>query len=456
MSDGFRDYFVKNKEKILDDYLTLLKFPSISAKPEHKDDCKKCVLWLQNFLQGIGFETELWETKGNPILFATNLKASKKKPTLLIYNHYDVQPIDPLKEWVSPPFTPVTRNGEIYARGAADNKGQLFYVLQSLKAFHELGEELPINLKLCIEGEEEVGSPSLSKILEEKKKELKADYLAIVDVGIPDPETPAVTLGVRGLVTFDLELTGTNTDLHSGSHGGIVYNPIHALLEMLASLRDKNGCVTIPGFYDDVAPIDEVSKKYINFAFDETKYKQQFEAEATGGEKEFSPIERAWIRPTLEINGITGGYSGEGFKTVIPAKASAKISCRLVPNQSPEGIAKLVSHHLSKIVPPGIVAKVKIHPGGGKAARVSPTSKLTKAFAKAYADVFGKECQYIFEGGSIPIVTELAEKSESEAILVGLGLIDDQIHAPNEHFGTQRLERGFHIMVNTFFNLSTI
>jgi acetylornithine deacetylase/succinyl-diaminopimelate desuccinylase-like protein len=335
------------------------------------------------------------------------------------------------------------RNEEVFARGAQDNKGQCFYVLLALKALLEKEGSLPINIKLCIEGEEECGSAGLAQILNEKKDKLKADYLAVVDLGMEAADRPAVTLGTRGIVTMDVEVVGTHTDLHSGVHGGIAYNPIHALIKLLAMTRDAQGKVAIPHFYDGVQALSEKDKKQLSLTFDPHKYEAEFGAPATGGEHNFSPLERGWTRPTLEINGICGGYFGEGFKTVIPSKATAKISCRLVPDQDPEKIGNLVADFLKSNEPKGTKVSIHIHPGQGKAVRANINSAAVKAFAKAYEEVFNTPCDYVLAGGSIPIVTALAEVCEGEVVMVGLGLITDCIHAPNEHFGLDRIEKGF-------------
>ena len=279
-----------------------------------------------------------------------------------------------------------------------------------------------------------------------KREALKADCLAIVDLGLHKANIPALTLGIRGIITLDVELRGSTTDLHSGAHGGIVVNPIHALVELLSSLRDEEGMITIPGFYDQVIDMSPEERKPISFEFDSESYQKQIGALPFGGESAYSPLERAWIRPTLEINGIWGGYTGQGFKTVIPAKAFAKISCRLVSNQDPSTTAKLVAAHLTNNTPPGVEVHVNVHAGQGKAVRVLPHSHLVQCFAKAFEDVFEHPCEFGLEGGSIPIVTELAEASEAETILLGLGLATDQIHAPNEHFGLDRLEKGMLVM----------
>lgn len=446
MTHNIKSLIDKKQESILKDYFTFLRFPSISSEREFQPAVIACAHWVEEYIKGMGFDVSLWPTSGHPVLFATHMKAGPNKPTLLIYNHYDVQPVDPLEEWETPPFEPTERGGEVYARGAQDNKGQCFYVMQALKLYLEIHRELPINIKWCIEGEEEVGSTGLSKILADKKEQLKADYLVIVDVGIPSTNIPAVTLGARGIVTMDLELVGSTTDMHSGSHGGIAFNPIHALVKLLEGVRDAKGRVTIPGFYDDVIEVPEDEKKQLSFCFDKTEYLRTIGAEPTGGEHHYPPNERSWLRPTLEVNGISGGYAGNGFKTVIPAKALAKISCRLVPNQDPQKIGQLVASYFKEHAPGGVKVNVHIHTGQGEAVRVNPSSKVVKAFAKAYEEVFKVPCQYILAGGSIPIVAELARASGAETVLVGLGLSTDQIHAPNEHFGVDRIKKGIEII----------
>lgn len=447
MIEKYRKYYKQNEEQIVKDYLTFLRFKSISSENEYAPEVRACANWLKEYVHQSGFQTELWETSGHPVIFASNLQAGPGKPTLLIYNHYDVQPVDPLEEWDSPPFEPHIKDGVVFARGAQDNKGQCFYVIQALRAIFTLEKKFPINIKLCIEGEEEFSSSGLSGILPSKQKELKADYLAIVDLGMKNENHPAITLGVRGILAMDLEVEDTTTDLHSGGHGGIAYNPIHALVGLLAKLRDPAGKITVPHFYDDVKPLSESEKKRLNFDFDEKEYHSIFGTRPLGGETEYTPFERAWVRPTIEINGIAGGYAGSGFKTVIPARARAKISCRLVPDQKPEKIGELVAKFLQENAPEGMKVSVHLHKGTGKALRSDPNSKGVHAFAKGYETVYKKPCEFILQGGSIPIVTELAETCKGEPVLIGLGLPGDKIHAPNEHFSLDRLEKGFLIMV---------
>lgn len=450
--DTLREEYQSHQEKALEEFFTFLKFQSVSSESEYKQQVNACADWVESYLKQIGFETEQWETSGHPCIFGSWMGAGSDQPTLLIYNHYDVQPVDPLEDWVSPPFEPEIRDGEIYARGAQDNKGQCFYVLQALKLLMERDGRLPINIKICIEGEEETGSAGLYELLEKRPEEFKSDYLAIVDVGIQNLSQPAVTLGVRGMLTMDVSLTGSKTDLHSGSHGGVVFNPIHALVEVLSKVRDSDGKITIPGFYDDVEELSEEDRHQLSLKFDPEDYEAQF-GKPTGGEKGFAPLERAWIRPTFEVNGISGGYSGKGFKTVIPAKAHAKVSCRLVPNQDPRKMGKLVADFLTSHAPEGVKIEVDVHAGQGAAVRANIQSPVVQAFSNAYSEVFGKKCGFILEGGSIPIVKEMSRVGGSEVVLMGMGLPGDQIHAPNEHFGVARLELGFLTIARALENL---
>lgn len=429
----------------LSDFFTFLSFESISSEPKSAPHMIACRQWLSSYLERMGFNVEVWETGGHATLFASNDSAGKEAKTLLIYNHYDVQPVDPLELWESPPFEPTVRGGKVYARGAQDNKGQCFFMLTALKRYKEVHGSFPLNIKLCIEGEEEIGSVGLAKILETKKTSLKADYLAVVDCGYPDPKRPAISLGTRGIVTFDVELTGSTTDLHSGSHGGIAYNPIRALVEILSSFYGASGEVQIDGFYASVIDVPENIKKQVDFTFDEAQYAAMTGAIPQGGEQEYPPLMRAFFRPTLEINGIWGGYTGEGFKTVIPAKAHAKLSCRLVPNQVPREIASLVKNAILARVPKGIAAKVTLHEGVGGPVFSSPNSPVLAQFKACYEKNFQKPCGFVSMGGSIPIIEQLAKVAQAEVIFLGLGLPEDQIHAPNESFSLDRLEVGTRI-----------
>lgn len=450
----YKSFFLQNKNEALNDFSTFLRFPSISSEPSYRDEVHQCANWVENYLQNVGLKTEKWETSGHPVIFGECLDAGPSQPTLLLYNHYDVQPVDPLELWKTDPFDPQIIDGEIYARGAQDNKGQCFYTMLALKALKKKTGKFPINIKIIIEGEEEFGSKGLTGILKKYEKRLSADYLAVVDVGIPDRKTPAVTLGVRGLIGFQIIVKGSTTDLHSGSHGGIVYNPNHALAEILSKLRNPDGSIAVPGFYDEVQEIPKEVLNHLYLEFNEEKYLQDFGAKTTGGEKKYPPSYRVSLRPTLEVNGMWGGYIGEGFKTVIPAEAGAKITCRLVPNMDPIKTGQRVIDFIKSIAPPGISVEATIF-HGGKAVRANPKSKIVSALKESYEEVFEKPCCFVFEGGSIPITTALAETSKSEIVLFGVGLPDDRIHAPNEHFGIDRLEQGFLIVVRAIEKLSS-
>ncbi len=430
-------------KRLHEEYFTFLRFESVSTEPEFKDRLLQCADWVKEFLSDMGMKVDIWETSGHPTIFATYDGAGPDKPTLLIYNHYDVQPVDPLNEWTSAPFHPSVRENEVFARGAQDNKGQCFYTIAALRALLQRDGSLPVNIKLCIEGEEEAGSAGLLELATHKREELQADFLAIIDCCIQKADEPSLSLGARGLVSLEVEIVGSETDLHSGSHGGIVYNPIHALAEIVAKLRDSSGKILVPGFYDGIEEFTKEERDRLNFDFNEKVYGEDFGAEPVGGESEFTPLESCWLRPTLEVNGFGGGYTGDGFKTVIPAKASAKISCRLVPGQDPQRVGALVKDYLESLPLKGVKMNVVVHAGGGCAIRTSPNSRIVQAAAQAYGDVFAKQCKFTLEGGSIPITAALAEASGAEILFMGYGLHSDQIHAPNEHFGLDRLKKGF-------------
>ena len=444
----FTEFFDNNKSKLVEDFITFLKFKSISTDPEYKSEVTNCANWLADYIKETGMKVDLWETEGHPVVFAQNKQTDPNLPTVLIYFHYDVQPVDPIELWDSPPFEPEIREGQIYARGAMDDKGQAFYVISAIKALMQRDGKLPVNLKVCIEGEEECGSNGLKSILKEKSSELKADHFYVVDLGIHAMDRPAVTLGIRGICTFSIELTGSKTDLHSGTHGGVAYNPLHALVDILSEARDKNGKITIPNFYDDVDVISEEEKSQFDLEFDLDEYKELFGGLPNGGEKDFSALESSWIRPTLEINGISGGYAGEGFKTVIPAKAIAKVSCRLVSSQDPKKITDSVIKFIESRIPEGM--EVSIHADGEGAALRSPIETSgVKAVAQAFEEVSGHKTNYILSGGSIPIAEQLAIAANAKTVLFGYGLPNDNIHAPNEHFGIDRIKLGMAVVARS-------
>jgi acetylornithine deacetylase/succinyl-diaminopimelate desuccinylase-like protein len=453
MNDFFQNYFKKNHEAIVKDYIKLLSFQTISADSTKKEELNNCAKFLYSYLESCGCRVQLYADNGPPIICATIAAASKEAPTVLIYNHYDVQPVDPLEEWKSDPFTAFFENGKIFARGAQDNKGQLMFVLTALKALKESGT-VPCNLIFLIEGEEENGSGSLTQLLQQEQIDLKADFAMIVDAGMRHKNVPAVVLGTRGLIALTVNVFGTKSDLHSGVEGGLAYNPLHALVYMLSMLRDTAGTITVPDFYKEVKMPSPNEISMLSMHFDDDEWEQFHGQKPTGGEKAFSPLERNWLRPTLEINGIHGGYGGEGSKTVIPRKAQAKITCRLVPDQDPMTIAKRIAAYLMKLSPQGITTEVFIHEGMGKAYRSSPHAKGIQALKEAMKEVFHAQAEQIIDGATIPIIPLLQKACGGEILTWGTGLPEDHIHAPNEHFDLERMELGFLTLCNTLEILS--
>ncbi len=452
-SDLFKNWFQNHREKIFNEFFKFLSFPSISADENYKGDCLSTANWLCGYMNQMGLSAELWETPGLPVVFGSHSKAGKDRPTLLIYHHYDVQPVDPLELWKSDPFKPEIRNNQVYARGAVDNKGQCFYSLTAMKAFLELTDEMGFNLKVFIEGEEESGGKGTSAILEQRKEALKADHLLVVDFGIPDATTPGITLGMRGLVALDVECTTASIDLHSGCHGGIAMGANRVLSNLLGNMWDKNGKVQIPHFYDDVHTLSQEALSHVDMTFDKELYMKNFGLKAFANEGGFSIKESNWLRPVLEINGMSGGYTGAGFKTVIPAKARAKISARIVPNQDPIKVGNCIADYLKSSAPQGV--QIKVDPHHGAAAFQSPfNSFIVKTSVLAYEEIFGKPCKYLFCGASVPIVVDLAKASGAEVAMIGVGLEEDDIHAPNEHFGLDRFELGYLIIARILCRLS--
>ena len=442
-------YLLSNskKEKYLNELIDFLKIPSISADTNYKNSVRKAAEWLSNSISKTGCENvEIIETKGHPIVFGEKI-IDEKLPTILIYGHYDVQPPDPLDLWDNPPFEPVikkTKNhpeGAIYARGACDDKGQTFMHIKALEIMISKNE-LPCNVKLMIEGEEEVGSSNLEIFVKENQKKLKSDVILISDTGILNNDQPSITTGLRGLSYMEVKLTGPNRDLHSGLYGGTVANPINVLCQMISSLKDENNKITIPGFYDDILDVSDSERKEMSkVPFDLELFKKSLSIGSVYGEKGFTTPERKSIRPTLDVNGIWGGYSGEGAKTVIPSEANAKISMRLVPNQNWKKISKLFIKHFKSIAPKSVNVDIKTHHGGQ--AYVTPTNSIAyKAAHLAYKKSFGKPPHSVRDGGSIPIVPMFEEVLGCKTILMGFGLDSDSIHSPNEHFGVFNFFKG--------------
>jgi acetylornithine deacetylase/succinyl-diaminopimelate desuccinylase-like protein len=442
-----KSYIEKNKERFLEELIELLKIPSISADSAYKKDVLKTAEAVKKQLAKAGCDSvEICETPGYPIVYGEKV-IDKKLPTILVYGHYDVQPPDPLDLWDSPPFEPVIKKtklhpeGAIFARGSCDDKGQMYMHVKALEYMTKT-DQLPCNVKFMIEGEEEVGSSSLEWFVTKNKKKLANDVILISDTGMIAKDVPSITTGLRGLSYVEVEVTGPNRDLHSGLYGGAVANPINVLTKMIASLHDKNNHITIPGFYDDVEKLSKKEReKMAEAPFSLEDYKKALDIDAVYGEKGYSTNERNSIRPTLDVNGIWGGYTGEGAKTVIASKAYAKISMRLVPNQDWKKITELFKKHFESIAPEGVRVKVKPHHGGQ--AYVTPIDSVGyKAAEKAYEETFGKTPIPQRSGGSIPIVALFEKELKSKTILMGFGLDSDAIHSPNEHFGIWNYLKG--------------
>jgi acetylornithine deacetylase/succinyl-diaminopimelate desuccinylase-like protein len=426
------DYIEKNQQRFLEELKDFLRIPSISNSSENKKDVLRCAQYVAGQLRQIGMQqVEVFPTSGHPIVYAEWLGASGQ-PTVLFYGHYDVQPVDPLSLWTSGPFDPTIRNGELYARGSADDKGQVMMNLKGVESHLKSQGRLPVNVKFLIEGEEEVGSANLDAFIASHRELLKADCVLISDTPMFDRGIPSICYGLRGLTYLQIDLKGTDTDLHSGSFGGTVINPNFALAQLIASLKDADGHITIPGFYDDVLPMSSTEKEELSrLPFDAERYRKSIGAPALFGEKGYSPLEQIWVRPTLEVNGLCGGYIGEGAKTVIPALAMAKISMRLVPNQDPEKIADQFEDHLRKIVPPTVELKItRMH--GGKSWIAPIDHPAIQAASRAFEKAFGKRPVFVREGGSIPVVATFADILGLPSVLMGIGLPDENAHAPNE------------------------
>ena len=426
-------YIEENKEKFLEELLDLLRIPSVSADSQFKDDVRKAANFLVARFKELGTAVEICETTGHPIVYAEHL-VDPALPTILVYGHYDVQPADPYELWDSPPFEPVVQNEKIYARGSADDKGQVYMHVKAFEALLKT-DSIPCNIKFMIEGEEEVGSENLEKFVKENKEKLAADVIVISDTHIISNEIPSITVGLRGLSYLEVELTGPNKDLHSGTFGGAVGNPINTLCQMIASLQNERGEITIPGFYDKVEVLSSEYREKMNQApFSLEKFKTDLDVEQEKGEEGYTTIERTGIRPTLDVNGIWGGYTGEGAKTVLPSKAYAKISMRLVPHQDSNEITQLFTEHFQQIAPKHV--KVKVTPHHGGEASVIPTNSIGyKAASRAMEKTWGKEPIPTREGGSIPIVALFQKELGLDSILMGFGLQEDAIHSPNERYG---------------------
>jgi acetylornithine deacetylase/succinyl-diaminopimelate desuccinylase-like protein len=450
-------YIESNKERYLEELIDFLRIPSISNEEANKGDIRKAALWLESHLKGIGLENvKVFETEGHPIVYADWLKAGDNVPTVLVYGHYDVQPVDPLELWTSPPFEPVVKGNKIFARGSADDKGQIFIHIKSLEAHLKNNGKLPINVKVIFEGEEEIGSVNLEKFIEVQKEKLKADYVVISDTSMYTDNLPSICYGLRGLCFMQLDLIGPNRDLHSGSFGGGVNNPINVLAEIINKLKDEKGKILIDGFYDDVLKLTEEERaEFKRLPFDEKEYIKDLEVKELFGEEGYTTVERVSARPTLDCNGIWGGYQGQGAKTVLPSAAGAKISMRLVPNQDPDKVAELFEKFINKIAPKSVKVKVtSLH--GGKPSVTPIDTPAIKAAVTSLKNAFGVDPVFFKEGGSIPIVNSFKQVLGADSILLGFGLPDDNIHSPNEKFDLNNFYKGIITIAYYYEELSKI
>jgi acetylornithine deacetylase/succinyl-diaminopimelate desuccinylase-like protein len=436
------DHIQTSRDRYVAELGHFLAIPSISALPEHKGDVRACAEWLGAEMQRIGLENvRLIDTPGNPVVYADWLHATDA-PTILFYGHYDVQPVDPVELWDSPPFQATVRDGEIYARGAADDKGQVFMHLKAIEAFLKQTSRLPVNIKLIIEGEEEVGSAHLDDFVRDNRDMLKADVVVVSDSAMFDRDVPSICYSLRGLIYFQIDVRGTTSDLHSGVFGGAVANPAMVLAHVLAQMKDRSGHIRIPGFYDDVLALsDEERNAWKALPFNEKKYRKDLGAPKLFGESGYTTLERVWARPTFEVNGLLSGFVGEGAKTVIPATAMAKVSMRLVPDQDPDRIAAAFEVYLKKVTPPAVELKVtRMH--GGRPWITSYDNAFVQAAGRAIELGFGKAPVFCREGGSIPVISTFQQQLGLQAVLFGVGLPDENAHAPNERLDLGNFHNG--------------
>ncbi|WP_141500058.1 dipeptidase [Paenibacillus luteus] len=445
---SYEAYFQNIREQQLDELKQWLSIPSISALSAHTADMNKAAEWLADALTRAGLENvEVHQTDGHPIVYADHLHAPGK-PTVLVYGHYDVQPVDPLHLWTTPPFEPDIRDGKLYARGATDDKGQVFLHIKAIEAILKQEEQLPVNIKLCIEGEEEVSSRSLPPFLTMNRDKLAADVILISDTSLLEPGKPAISTGLRGLCSLEVTVNTANTDLHSGSYGGGVPNALHALVSLLTTLHDDRGRVSVDGFYEGVPELSSLMREeFAKQMLDEDQLKASLGLDALYGEDGFSFVERVGARPTLELNGIYGGFQGEGTKTVIPKEAHAKITCRLVGDQDPQDILDKIKRHLQKHIQAG----AKLHVKDGEKARafnIDPSDRMLQLAADAYEDVYGTRALFTKDGGSIPIVETFYRELAAPVVMMGFGLPDENLHAPNEHFNLSNFDKGLLTIVS--------
>jgi acetylornithine deacetylase/succinyl-diaminopimelate desuccinylase-like protein len=440
--DSYTSYFDTHRERFLAEWQELLRFQSVSTDPAYHGHCLECAEWLVAHLAGIGFNAEKITTATNPLVYGV-LPGNPERATVLFYGHYDVQPVDPIELWETQPFEPTLRDGRVYARGAQDNKGQVFYFLKAVEALRASGADLP-TIKVLLEGEEESGSAAMHTELRGLSKKLEAQVLMVCDTGMLGPDSPTITMGLRGIAQFQVTVHGPSVDLHSGMYGGMVLNPLQALASIVAALHRADGSVAVPGFYDGVAEVPAEDRALANAApVDFAAVAKMIGTELEGGERAFSLTERRGFRPTLEINGIGGGYQGAGGKTVIPTHGFAKFSMRLVAGQDPRTTLDKVVAHIKTLAPRGVRIETSDEKVGGPALQLSTHSPVIKRAREALTSAFERDPVFLWEGASIPIIPLIAEVAGAEPVLVGFGLEEDQIHAPNESFSLRQFEQGF-------------
>lgn len=451
------DYLLEHKSRSEAQLMEFLRIPSVSTDPAHAADVERCADWLADHLRSIGMpHVEIFPTKGHPIVYAEYLEAGPSVPTVLFYGHYDVQPVDPIDLWTNPPFEPTVRDGKVYARGATDDKGQVFLHIKALEALFAINGKLPVNVKLLIEGEEEIGSPNLAPFVKEKKKMLKCDAVLVSDTPMFAPGKPSLVYGLRGLAYLQIDVQGPNRDLHSGSYGGAVANPLNALAHIIAMLKSPDGSILVPGFFDDVLEITHDEHIALtDLDYDEDRLLDDVGVTKLVGEENYTTPERLWARPTLDVNGLLGGFTGEGAKTVLPAKAMAKVSMRLVPHQKHTDIAQKVMDYIRQITPPGVTVQVQdLH--GADPVLVPRDSPAMHAAVTALEDTFETPCRFTREGGSIPVVLLFDTILKAPTVLMGFGLNNENAHSPDEHFdlgnfhiGMRAAARYYELMATT-------
>ncbi|MFB4167050.1 dipeptidase [Virgibacillus sp. JSM 102003] len=455
MSEQALSYLTDNREQLLSKLNDFLSIPSVSTDSVHKNDINEAANFLETYLNDIGFDkVEQQDTGGHPLVYAEYNQAGPDAPTVLFYGHYDVQPVDPIDQWKSDPFKPEVRDGRLYARGASDDKGQVFMHLAVFEAYMKTEGKLPLNVKVCIEGEEEIGSENLYRILHDKREQFNADFAVISDSGMIAENQPTILYGLKGFTGIEINVTGPDHDMHSGMYGGAIRNPIMALNHILTSMKNEDEVCTVDGFYDGVEPLTDKERELIKQVQGED-YRSTAGVSDTVSEKGYTAKEHTMARPTFEINGMYGGYQGEGTKTIIPSSATAKITCRLVPGQDPDQVQQLLEKHVYNVAPSGVKVEVVKEKLSAKAYKVEPNNPLIEKAAKSYTKAFGKETVYVRMGGSIPVVEWIEDIYKMPIVLLGFGTPDDRLHSPNESFPLDSFDKGMETLVHYWSEINT-